>query len=225
MTDKLTIPDNTKIPDFINFLFRRLKQPLPGRKSHERMAPILRNKPFRPFTPKKDSKPAAVLVLLSQHQSDHFNLLLTLRSNHIRHSGQISFPGGLTELKEKPEMTALRETSEEVGINPKNIIIVGTLSELYVSPSDSIITPVVGYSKVLNEMHKNSEEVQEIIIIGLNHLLQEKNLNREIWDLRGKKVEVPFWNINHKIPLWGATAMITAELLELYKEFLRNNNN
>jgi 8-oxo-dGTP pyrophosphatase MutT (NUDIX family) len=218
-------PDNIKFPEFINFLFRRLKKPLPGRSAHLLMAPSAKNKPFRTFTPKKDSKSAAVLVLLSPNKiSEDFKLLLTLRSNNIRHSGQFSYPGGISESNEKPEKTALREAFEEVGLDSSEITIIGTLSKLYVSPSDSLITPVVGYVQEMKELHKNSKEVQEILIVELNELLHEKNLKHEIWDFKGKKVEVPFWNINHETPLWGATAMITAELLELYKEFLNKNN-
>ncbi len=71
-------------------------------------------------------------------------------------------------------------------------------------------------------MTRNPNEVEEILTVSLDHLNSEENLVRERWDLREQQLEVPYWDI-HKVPLWGATAMMMSELLELYREFLNKS--
>ena len=215
--DTKTFPE---LPEVINFLKVRLNSPLPGYKAHREMEPMMNNKHFRQFAPKDDTKPSAILVLLTiDKDSNEYQVLLTLRSNNIRHSGQISCPGGFTEPGEEPVVTALREVREEVGIHSDNILIIGKLSDLYVQPSNSLITPVLAYTEYINDLNINKHEVEEVFLIRLNTLLDITVFKREIWNLHGNDVEVPFWDIHHSTPLWGATAMILRELLEIYTEF------
>ncbi|HET6527951.1 MAG TPA: hypothetical protein VFG39_04295 [Balneolaceae bacterium] len=62
--------------------------------------------------------------------------------------------------------------------------------------------------------------MEEVFAVELDSLLRKKNLTVEDWDLQTHTYRVPYWNI-HRVPLWGATAMMLSELLDLYREFLK----
>ena len=129
-----------------------------------------------------------------------------------------SLPGGRSDEDESYVETALRETKEEVGIEPESIEILGMLSDLYVSHSNNLVKPVVGYMPAIPELTTNPAEVEEAFTVEVKSLAAKKNLTVENWDLKKYSYEVPYWDI-HEVPLWGATAMILNELLDLYREF------
>jgi 8-oxo-dGTP pyrophosphatase MutT (NUDIX family) len=209
--------------EFIEFLKNRLKKKLPGKEAHLQMAPLIGNEPYRNFTPSMYAEPSSVMVLLIPDELENeFSVLLTLRSSNLNsHKGQISFPGGRAEYNENPIEAALRETWEEIGIEAKDIRIVGKLSELYVPPSNAIITPVVGFINSLPPLKINSDEVETAFLFGLSSL--KSSIKRAIWNFKGKDVDVPFWDVGQKTPLWGATAMILTELLIFIQEFNDNS--
>lgn len=163
--------------------------------------------------------PSSVLVPLFPGEDQGLNVVLTLRTNSIRHAGQISFPGGRAEVNESPVETALRESHEEVGIKPESVEIAGSISPLYLDRSNNRISPIVGFLEAMPDMTRNPNEVEEIITVKMEDLLGNSLLKREIWELQNRKLEVPYWDI-HRVPLWGATAMMMSELLELYQSFL-----
>jgi len=203
---------------FIDFLKKRLKEPLPGLESQKMMAPTTPKDFFRSFKPTKTAQQSAVMVLLVEDSGIN-NLLLTLRSMNISHSGQISFPGGRCENGETVESAALRETLEETGIDINKIKIIGKLSDLFVPPSDNIITPVVGYTSEKLSIKANRDEVDEVFFVPFANLIGDEYKRDEEWDFNGIKVKVPIWDIHNTTPLWGATAMILAELIYISKEF------
>lgn len=205
--------------DLIPFLTSRLTKTLPGEDAQLRMAPKpVSGGPNRPMTPDNEASPSSVLVLLFPNEDHEWELVLTLRSNDIDHGGQISFPGGRAEADETVSETALREAQEEIGIDPTAVTVIGKLSELYISHSSSRVTPVVGYLEKRPPFIANPDEVEEIFAIELDSLLTKNNLIEENWKLREHTYRVPYWDI-HRVPLWGATAMMLSELLELYREF------
>jgi 8-oxo-dGTP pyrophosphatase MutT (NUDIX family) len=184
------------------------------------MQPVPLDDNFRFPEPDDESgDPSSVLIPLFEDFSNSLNVILTLRTNSIRHAGQISFPGGRSENNELPVETALRETHEEVGIEPASVSVAGSISPLYLYRSNNQITPFVGFLNEKPALNPNPIEVEEVITVSLNTLLREDCLTWETWQLRDIRCKVPFWNI-HPTPFWGATAMMMSELLELYKEFL-----
>lgn len=207
-----------KINSFIEFLTQRLKMPMPGLDAHKKMAPITGKDFFRTFKPSESANQSAVLLLLINNKNG-IQILFTLRSKNISHSGQISFPGGRSENAETPEMTALRETREEIGIQTEKISILGEMSPLFVPPSDNIIIPVVGYSDISHEFIPNYDEVQEVFLVPLEKFHQEEFKKIQTWNFNNIDVDVPFWDVHPTVPLWGATAMILTEFLALYEEF------
>lgn len=191
---------------------------LPGHSAHREMAPMLGGEPYRTFTPTPTATKSAVLILIFGQQVDTLRLLLTLRSSNLPlHSNQISFPGGHCEPNESIFETAIRECFEETGIRVFPDDIVGTLTELFVPPSDTIIFPVVAYLDSIPTEKINVDEVAEIFTVPLSFFIDSKNIQKEIWTFSGNDVKVPLWKVHPTIPLWGATAMIIAELCEVLK--------
>jgi 8-oxo-dGTP pyrophosphatase MutT (NUDIX family) len=112
--------------------------------------------------------------------------------------------------------TALREAEEELNIAPAEVQVLGELTPLYIPPSNYCIYPVVAATERRPDFRPSPHEVAEVIEVPLDHLLDLRNIKKEKWPLRGIEVTVPFYYYQgHKI--WGATAMVLAELLDLVK--------
>lgn len=213
---------DTNKTKLIEFLHNRTKLELPGFKSHQKMIPTQQGKPFRPTKAPSDARKSAVLLLLQYNtQTDVTSILFTLRSNRLKkHSNQISFPGGKCDTGESFAQTALRETKEEVGIDNDQIEIIGSLTQLFVPPSNSLIQPVIGFTEKEHKLKINPAEVSEAFFVELGILLDPKT--RKIKPQKFEKIgeaEVPYFDIHRDIPLWGATAIILAEFLDLLSEY------
>lgn len=210
------------IIDFYHFLQTRLKKSdLPGRTSQIKMAPqpVDSTNPIRKMNAPDHANASSVLVLVFPNSDEEPELILTLRTSNINHGGQLSFPGGRAEPGESETDTALREAREEIGISPSDVQIAGTLSTLYVPHSNSQVTPVVGFIDYEPGLTLNPDEVEEAFSVELQSLAGKENLIVENWELRPKATyKVPYWDV-HRVPLWGATAMMLSEFLELYREF------
>jgi 8-oxo-dGTP pyrophosphatase MutT (NUDIX family) len=160
---------------------------------------------------------AGVLVLIYPREG-HFYLVLTRRTSQLaHHQAQISFPGGQMDEHESAVETALREAEEELNIAPAEVRVLGELTPLYIPPSNYCIYPVVAVAEKRPEFLPSPHEVAAVIEIPLDHLLDLRNIKRETWPIRGLDVTVPFYSFQeHRI--WGATAMVLAELLDLVTE-------
>jgi 8-oxo-dGTP pyrophosphatase MutT (NUDIX family) len=202
--------------EFVILLEKRLQQPLPGRQAQMRMSALKRIRELMKFAPSDDAKQSSVLILLFP-LGVKTGLVLMLRPEYPGvHSGQISLPGGkFEETDESLIFTALRESNEEIGIDPAQVQIIGQLTELYIPPSNFLVTPVVGYQTSRPDFRADPKEVAEIIEIQLDDLLDDRNRQMKKIQLRlGISLKVPSYCINGKI-IWGATAMILSELKEI----------
>lgn len=213
---------NRQHKSFTRFLEQRLCDPLPGRNAHQKMMPVPVDPEVEIPETSIDSSghPSGVLVPIYPDKKNNYHVILTLRTNTIRHAGQISFPGGRSDQNESVVETALRETKEEIGISSSDVNVKGTLTPFYLYRSHNQITPVIGMIEEKPQMQRNPHEVEEIITVKLDTLLAEDYIKKERWDLAHNSFRVPYWNF-HRVPLWGATAMIMSELLEIYMEFLK----
>jgi len=215
------------ISSFYNFLKQRLnKGNLPGLASQKKMAPepVSQNAEMRKLEAPSSANASSVLILLFPNSKDDLELILTLRASNINHGGQLSFPGGRSENGETEIETALREAKEEIGIKTDDVHIAGLLSKLYVAHSDNYVTPVVGFLDYTPELILNPAEVEEAFSVEVESLLGKENLTVENWDLRKSSTyKVPYWDV-HRVPLWGATAMILSEFLELYEAYKQQNS-
>src|SRR5699024_9802127 len=126
--------------ELTSFLQGRTARPLPGKASQLKMAPEPAggNRRRKAAAP-SGAQPSSVLVLLLPNQQNKWELVLTLRSNHIDHGGQISFPGGRREENESVAETALREAKEEAGGRPECVDQMGRLRNLYRRPSNNYV--------------------------------------------------------------------------------------
>ena len=191
-----------------------LHGPLPGLPAQMRMAPVPRPGTERILDPAPDCRHAGVLVLLYPNNGG-LCLVLTLRTDLLdHHRGQISFPGGSTEPGETVVEAALRETHEELAVDPAGLEVLGQLTPLYIPPSRFCIYPSVAFAPERPGFVPEQGEVAEVIEVPLAHLLDPETVREETWTIRDLPVRVPFYQIGpHKV--WGATAMVLAELTRL----------
>jgi len=161
---------------------------------------------------------SAVLILLFPFREEVRLCLIRRPSSMKNHAGQIAFPGGKREKDDSSLLlTALREAREEIGIDTDSLEIIGELSSVYVQISNFLIKPVVGWMQQMPELFANSSEVDEIIFISLDDLVNQSNrCDREMETMTGR-LSVPGYEINGLF-IWGATAMILAELADICLE-------
>lgn len=164
--------------------------------------------PFRPL------KPAAVLVPLVD-RADGLTVLLTRRTAHLaHHAGQVSFPGGHIEPGDDgPIDTALRETEEEIGLDRRQIEVIGHL-DLYVTRTGFAVTPVVGIVRPPFTLVPDAYEVDEVFEVPLSFLLDPANHQKCSAEFEG--VVRHFYAMPYdKHFIWGATAGMIVNLYEV----------
>lgn len=180
---------------------------------------------MRPFVPPPGitARQGAVLALLYP-DGEELCLPLTVRSDHLaNHRGEVSLPGGGVDPHDADrQATALRECREELGIDPASVTIWGSLSPIYIAPSNFQITPIVGFCEVQPTLMANPAEVSAVITTTLRALLDPGNVQVEPRNLRGYDLFVPFFAITgHKV--WGATALILSDLVARMRRVLAVN--
>jgi 8-oxo-dGTP pyrophosphatase MutT (NUDIX family) len=187
---------------------------LPGIPAQLAMVPEPRPGHKAYFEVEDSSRKAGVLILL-YIKAGRLSVLLTRRTESVlHHRGQISLPGGEQHPGESLEATALRETVEELGADLGAVRVLGRLTPLYIPPSNFCIYPTVAFSPGPLDIHIQPEEVAEVIEAPIDHLADPGSVRRETWHYGGLDHKVPFYEFDgHKI--WGATAMVLAELLAL----------
>ena len=153
----------------------------------------------------KNSRPAAVLIPIID-TGEELQLLLTQRAAHLKyHPGQISFPGGRVEAGDTgPLDTALRETHEEIGLEPDRVEVVGYLDN-YFTITGYTVTPVVGFVRSRPELELDTNEVEDAFEVPLSHALdpaQHRQFEKEVLGYKVPIYEI-FWRERR---IWGATA-------------------
>ncbi len=142
---------------------------LPGTDVQWEMASSDRMVQNFPRQRREDSKIAAVLILIYPVNNILTTVFIQRPVYEGIHSGQISFPGGKSELSDINLIaTALREASEETGINSSEVTILGTLTPLYIPVSDNEVTPVIGWCDNRPEFKIDKVEVVHIIEVPLH---------------------------------------------------------
>ena len=197
-------------------LKERLKKPLPGNKAH--LTTRIKTKSEVTFSNTEETAiPAAVLILLFPFE-DEIQFFLTKRTEDVEHhKGQISLPGGIREDKESLNETALRETKEEVGIDPTEIIISGSLTPFFIPVTGYIVHPFIGWCKEKPSTKVHDVEVNQLFSVSINQLMDKKNLQTEEWNIRGYDAIVPYYNFG-ECKVWGATAAILSEFKSILQD-------
>jgi 8-oxo-dGTP pyrophosphatase MutT (NUDIX family) len=201
------------VPDLIDRLSERLTQPLPGKAAQERMTGRLR--PLPEVIPPQ-ARDSAVLQLLFPVRGEPHIVFIHRVEDGRAHSGQISFPGGRWEPQDASfQMTALREAEEEIGIVPAEMKVVGALTPLYIPVSYFMVHPFVAWSNQRPHFLPSAAEVSEVIEAPLAFLYDEANKIQatvQPSSMPGLTMEVPAYKLPDGRVVWGATAMMLAEL-------------
>lgn len=180
---------------------------------------------------------SAILIPLVQVEGE-WHILFEVRSFTMRKQpGDISFPGGrIDPTDSSPMAAALRETHEELGVDPKTVTIVGTLSP-FIASSSFVIYPFVAtieYNQIIHAYNK--EEVEEVFTIPIKWLLNhepymhlvsvdpvplpnfpfEKIMNGAQYQWRARSMEEWFYDYE-KYTIWGLTARILKHFIEILK--------
>ncbi|MEP7454488.1 CoA pyrophosphatase [Phyllobacterium sp. SB3] len=157
---------------------------------------------------------AAVLVPIVD-RGDEASVILTLRNANMRkHSGQVAFPGGAIDPEDnyEPEIAALREAHEEIGLERSKVELIGRLPR-YLTATGYSITPVIGLVYPPFDLTPNADEVADVFEVPLSFLMNPANHRRESRVWQGKErfyYTMPFGDRF----IWGATAGIIRTLYE-----------
>ena len=101
------------------------------------------------------------------------SLVFTLRSSELsRHAGEISFPGGLQDPGETLGQTALRESFEEIGLDPGTTDVVGALPPVHTTVSGILVVPFVGMLESLPAFVVSEEEIEEVLTFTVGRLAE-----------------------------------------------------
>lgn len=204
---------------FKNNVSKLFDIPLGGLDAQFELAPKFRQKYTQEFIEARNAKKAAVLALFYPNNYGETCFLLTLRANYDgTHASQISFPGGKFDSSDDSlENTALREAQEEVGVLPEDVHIFKQMTDVYIPPSNFMVTPFLGFLDYTPTLVKN-EEVEENIWVPVRNLLNENAFSTTIVTTSyAKNITVPCFNLSNRI-VWGATAMMLNEIKVLLKE-------
>jgi 8-oxo-dGTP pyrophosphatase MutT (NUDIX family) len=170
----------------------------------------------------EQGRAAAVLVpLLPRPEGLH--VLFTERSKELRfHAGQVSFPGGAVDPTDRGVgEAALRESQEEVGLDPLHVEILGRLDDCPTFVTGFVISPIVGVVDPLSftaagryPWKPSAAEIALLHELPLDAFLDPANLRIEMREARGVPHQLYWYTVNGTT-VWGATARILHQLLEL----------
>ena len=198
--------------DRIAQLRRATEQNLPGWSAQQRMATeVHRN---ARLTPRSDARRAAVLMLLYPRAEQTYLPLIVRPTYAGVHSGQIALPGGKVEKEDRSlTHTALRETKEEIGVQVPETQVIGVLSELYIPPSNFIVTPILAYTDTQPTYQPDPSEVAEVLDFPLTAFAEPAHRSSvRVKAMKNVTLEAPCYQIGEHI-VWGATAMMMSELV------------
>jgi 8-oxo-dGTP pyrophosphatase MutT (NUDIX family) len=169
--------------------------------------------------PDASRRQAAVLLPLFRNATD-YHLVLTKRTQTVRHhKGQVAFPGGSFESTDGDLLTtALRESYEEVGIQPEHVSIVGRLDDLSTSSTSFTISPFVGLIPYPYSFRPDPREVAIVFDAPLS-VLADPTVGRRYTRARddGATIEDFEFHVNGHV-IWGATARIIRHFLSIIQD-------
>ncbi len=172
----------------------------------QRIERVLRHRKKERITG-QNLKASAVLIPLFYSQGQ-YHILFTERSDQVVfHKGQVCFPGGTQEPPDTSLLqTALRESKEEIGLEAKDIEILGELDDMLTFVTDYVISPFVAFIPPPRSLKTNGREVKGAFSVPLSFLMDEANFKQDSYE----------YNYEGHI-IWGATARILRQLVNLLK--------
>lgn len=186
----------------------------------EKLKQLLAQRPKRRITD-ASRIPSAVLLPLYQ-ESGQYHLLFIKRTQTVKdHKGEVSFPGGTREEGETLRETALRECTEEIGLNAGDVEILGELDDEITATSNYIVSTFVAAIPWPYQFSINKEEVEEIIGIPISALLDTncRQPDRRLADDGGRDFHI--YHCRGRV-IWGATARILDRFLDIFRRAMRD---
>jgi len=204
---------------FVAGLQKRLSGPLPGISSQLRMASMRRLIENGKLVIPEDVRRAGVLVLFYPIEGQVFIVFIKRAEYPGVHSGQVSFPGGGWEVHDTDiTQTALREAEEEIGLERGLVTTIGQLTDLFIPPSNFLVTPVIGYATSRPEFKADPQEVESILEVPFERLTDKNSIQeKNITIFPAINISVPCYYVNDHI-IWGATAMMISELTDILNQ-------
>lgn len=203
--------------DPIERLRGALQRPLPGHGDFMELSGYRRPDLEEVVRRRPPPRESAVMALFYPKDGRPHTLLMLRPTYNGVHSGQVSFPGGKREPSDATlRDTALREFQEETGADASGIEVLGELTRVFIPPSDTLVTPVVGWCPSLGALAPDPREVAKLIEVPLDELLRKDLLRqgRHYVHVLQREAEIPYWDIQGQF-VWGATALMIAELRQL----------
>lgn len=160
---------------------------------------------------------AAVLIPLFKIDTE-WHILYTRRSDSVQdHKGQVAFPGGVVDPGDVTiEDTALREAYEEIGLQRKDVHLLGCTADI-TSTTNYHIIPVVGIIRWPYQFHLELNEVSRIFGIPVRWLADDRNRQtKAMVTAQGQTRNVIYYQPYDDELLWGITARITVDFLKLF---------
>jgi 8-oxo-dGTP pyrophosphatase MutT (NUDIX family) len=169
----------------------------------------------RRVSDRADLIPAAVLLPIIDHGEPH--LVFTKKSELVpHHRGQFSFPGGIVEQSDGSRVeTALREAWEEIRLPAESVEVLGILDDTETRATPFVITPVVGLVRGPVTLEPDGREIERIIEVPLATLRDPTIFRTEMCERDGAVHPVHFFDVSRHDVIWGATARILRQFLDL----------
>jgi 8-oxo-dGTP pyrophosphatase MutT (NUDIX family) len=164
---------------------------------------------------RSDLVSAAVLVPITDRGEPH--VLFTKKTATVpHHKGQFSFPGGVVEQRDGSRVeTALREAWEEIRLPASAVEVLGLLDDTETRATPFVITPVVGIVTEAVEFRPDGREIERVLEVPLSVLRDPAVFRSETWLRDGAPHQVLFYQVSAEDVVWGATARIVQQFLEL----------
>jgi 8-oxo-dGTP pyrophosphatase MutT (NUDIX family) len=161
----------------------------------------------------REPRLAAVLLLLYP-KDDELHLVFTLRRADLaEHGGEISLPGGRVEPSDVDAgEAALRETQEELGVEPGTLEVVGALEPVYVPPTNYMVAPYLAFATARPAFRPEPAEVAAVIEAPLATLHEPSSYDGATREYQGRTVWEPFFRYGD-YRIWGTTALVLDQLL------------
>jgi 8-oxo-dGTP pyrophosphatase MutT (NUDIX family) len=162
---------------------------------------------------------AGVLIPLLQRDNG-LELLFTRRTDTVlTHKGQISFPGGQREESDLVTVeTALRESYEEIGLEPSRVTVLGELDDVFTAVSSFVITPVVGLVEGgIDDLRLAPDEVKSLLMVPVNRLFDADVHTIETRSVGEQQYRIHYYTIGDDV-IWGATGRIVYQFLKAWED-------
>ena len=177
----------------------------------DRLRRALNERPHRTYD-LPDGRDAAVLLMLFEREDEPW-LVFTKRTQHVQHhKGEISFPGGARDDEDADiERTAVRETVEELGVDPDDIRIVGRLDELPTFVTGYNVTPFVAVVPEQHSYRPSDAEIDEVIELPVDELARVGR--KDVIVRRGFPIETNVFETRGHF-IWGFTGAVLRQFLD-----------